>query len=177
MNLRNSASWSVTRVTTSDVPTGDDRRSSYVWGGSVPFRTRNRVAVRIYGRPPEHLVDPVDEAFRHGVLEPFSFVMHFAPVHPENLNEELLDEPMAPENEGCQLFAGRGEPNPHVRLITNQPGLGQRLDHRGGGPRHNSQRCSNLAHGDQRAGVVVGGLRDVDRLEVVLDGLRREHGP
>ena len=49
------------------------------------MRIGNWIAVRIYCRPAEHLVDPFDQPLRDGVFEVFGFVVHFRPAHPHHL--------------------------------------------------------------------------------------------
>ena len=46
------------------------------------------IAVWISFRTAEHLVDAIDEPFRHRVLERFGLVVDLGPTHAENLHEK-----------------------------------------------------------------------------------------
>ncbi len=106
--------------------------------------------MRIRGWPAEHLVDAFDQAVRHRVLEVFGLVVHLGPAHPHHLHQEELDQAVAPQDARRELFAGRGQADAGVRLVTDEARFRQRLDHRRGRPGHDAQRGRQLAHGDQR---------------------------
>ena len=62
--------------------------------------------MRISFRTAEHLVDPFDEAVADDVLELFRFVVDFVPGVAHEPDEEELNQTMAAENEGGELFSG-----------------------------------------------------------------------
>jgi len=69
----------------------------------------------------EHLVDPIDQLFRHGMLEALGFVMHFGPTHPQHLHQEQFDQPVAPQHERRQLLSCVRQSHAHVRLVVHEP--------------------------------------------------------
>ena len=137
---------------------------------------RNRIAVGIDLGASEHLVHPVDQPVGHDVLELFGFLVHFVPSKPHHLHEEQLDQPMAPQDE-------RGQPPPRprqrdarVRLVIHQSRFRQRLHHRRRGAGGDAERRGELSHRQQaRLPAGVAARAEVDGLQVVLDGARRQH--
>ncbi len=66
---------------------------------------RDGIAVGVDGRTSEHLVDPVDQALRDGVLQVFGLVVNLGPAHTQHPHKEQFDQPMAPQDERSELFA------------------------------------------------------------------------
>jgi len=148
-------------------------RSELAALGEALAGARNRIAVRIGRGEPEHCVDALDQPLRDRVLEDLRVGVHLAPVHPHHLDEEELDETVAPHDVRGELEPGLGQPNPRVGLVGDEPGPGQSLDHRGGGSRGHPEGLGDLSRRHPLAGIL--GLLEEDALEVVLDGARR-HG-
>ena len=98
----------------------------------APSGAGDGIAVRIVGRPSQHLVDALDEAFGHDVLELFGFLVHFGPAHAHDLDQKRLDQTVTPQHEARQLLARLRQPHARVRLVLGQPRLGQCLHHRRG---------------------------------------------
>ena len=59
----------------------------------------------VHGRPAEHLVDPFDEPLRYDMLELLGVVVHLVPSESHYSDEEELDQPVTPEDQGGELFA------------------------------------------------------------------------
>ena len=141
-----------------------------------PFGVRNGIPMRIDLGTSEHLVHAIDEAVGDDMLEQFRFVVHFVPAEAHYLHEKQLHETMPPQDAG-------GEPPPRarqrhagIRLVIHQPGFRQRLDHRRRGPRGDGERGGELSHRQQaRLPAGVAARAEVDGLQVVLDGARRQH--
>ena len=74
-----------------------------------------------------------------------------------------------------ELVAGGREAYARVRLVEDEAGIGERLDHRRRRPGHHAECRREVAHGNEIALVGQSRLRVVDRLEVVFDGARRQH--
>ena len=112
-------------------------------------RVGNRVAVRVVRRMTEHLVDPLDQPLGDDVFELLRLVVHFGPAHAHHLHQKELDEPVTPQHETGELFAGRRQPHAAVGLVLGEPRLGERLDHRRGRARRDAERRGDLAHRHQ----------------------------
>ena len=181
MKRRNAASWSTTRDTrsgwlvaqVSSVASSGEWMTPSLSGIGSPCGSTDGMA--------EHRVDALDQPIGHGVLELFGLVVDFVPAHAHDLDEEQLDEPVPAQHGGGELLAGRRQPDAGVRLVEGEAGFGQRLDHRRRRARHDAERRRQLAHRHQVAigrGAVAGqpALAGMDRLQVVFDRARRQHG-
>ena len=104
------------------------------------LRARNRVAMRIDLGPAEHLVHACNQAIRRRVLQLLCLLVHFRPAHTHHLHQEQLDQPVPPEHQRRELFAGRRQSHADIRLVSRQSRIGQRLDHRRRGARHDVHR-------------------------------------
>ena len=94
--------------------------------------------MRINFGPAQHLVDQVDQAIGHGMFEVFSFVVDLRPAHSHHLDEEQLDQAVPSKHERGELLTRTGQPNAGVGLVMGESGLGEGLDHGGGGSRHDA---------------------------------------
>ena len=84
--------------------------------------------------------------------EELGFFVNLAPVDSQHLDQEELDEAMAPEDMGREFSTGVGELDTAVGLVGDEAASGESLDHRGdcagrdgerrGGSRKNAQRFS-----------------------------------
>jgi hypothetical protein len=115
----------------------------------------------------EELVDTLDDPLGDGVLELLGLAVHLAPVEPDDLHQEELDQPVAAQHVGGQLAAGRGEPHAAVGLVAHQAAVGQGLDHRRHRAGGDAETGRDLPHRHQRSGLPV--LLEQDALEVILD--------
>ena len=77
--------------------------------------------MRIDRRTSEHLVDPVDQPIRDGMLEVLGFVVHFGPAHAHHLHQEQLDQAVPAQHQRRELLAGRRQPDAGVGLVRTSP--------------------------------------------------------
>jgi hypothetical protein len=68
------------------------------------FSVGDGITVRVGLRSTEHFVHPIDEPLTDHVLELLGFVVDFVPRIPHDLYEKQLDETMAAQHEGRELF-------------------------------------------------------------------------
>ena len=129
------------------------------------------IAVRIDRGTPQHLVDPIDEPIRDRVLQVLGLVVHFGPAHTHHLHQEQLDQAVAAQDERRELLAGRRQPHPDVRLVTGQPCVSQRLDHRRRRPGDHADRRGELAHRHEGFGVPERNLGLKNGFQVVFNGM------
>ena len=62
--------------------------------------------MRIDRRAAEHLVDAVDQPVGDRVLEVLGFVVDLGPAHAHHLHQKQLDQPVPPQDQRGELFAG-----------------------------------------------------------------------
>jgi len=141
----------------------------------VTVGLRDGIAMRVRFGPPQHLVDALDEAVGHDVLELFGLVVHLVPAEPHHPHEEQLDQPMPPEDQRRKLLARGAEPHAVVGLVFHQAGFGQGLHHGGGRARRHAQSRRQLTHRQEALPLGQVPLAKVDGLQVVLDGAGRKH--
>jgi hypothetical protein len=110
------------------------------------------------------------------VLEFLGFIMDFGPVEAEVADEEKFDEAMAAEDVEGKLVAGGGELDTGARRVMDEAGIGEGFDHGGGGAGRDAERGGHLPHGYQTHVGRERRLPQVDRLDVVLDRARCQHG-
>ena len=127
------------------------------------------------GRTAQHLVDPLDETFRHDVLELFGLVVHFRPAHAHHLDEEQLDEAMPTQDAARELFAAGRQTHPAVGLVLGESRFREGLHHRGRRARRHPERGGDLSHRHQPIAARQSRLALMDGLQVVFDGARRKH--
>ena len=73
----------------------------------VAVGRRDGVAVRVHLGPAEHLVDALDEAVGHDVLQLLRLVVHLVPAEAHHAHQEQLDQPVPAQHQGRQLLARR----------------------------------------------------------------------
>ena len=78
-------------------------------------------------------------------------VVDFGPAHPHDLHQEELDQTVAAQDARGELLAGVRKAHARIGLVTDQPRLRQRLDHRRGGAGNDAQGRGQLAHRDEVA--------------------------
>ncbi len=138
-------------------------------------RVRNRIAVRIDRRPPEHFVDPVDQPIRHGMLQVLRLVVDLGPAHSHDPHEKQFDQAVPAQDQRGELFARSRQPDAGVGLVTHQPRLGQRLHHRGGGSGRDPQSRRELSHRNEGVRRNLHALGLEYGLQIVFDGGGGQH--
>ena len=86
------------------------------------------------------------------------------------LDQEELHDPMTAEDERRELLARRGQADTCIRLVVDEAGFGEHLDHGGGRAWNDAKRRCQLAHRHQMSFVLKSGLRLINGLEIVLNG-------
>ena len=111
----------MTRATVTGVFSGQVSSVSSARCGELPIGRRNRIAVRIELRMPEHLVDALDQPIRDDVLHLLRVVVDLVPVHAHDLHEEQLDQAVTTEHARGEFFAGGRQAHAVVRLVADEP--------------------------------------------------------
>ena len=106
-NRRNLVSWSAMRVTVTGVPMRALQERVVAVRLHRAVGAGDGIAVRIDGGMAEHGVHAVDQAVGHHVLELLGVVVDVGPAHAHDLDQELLDQAMTPQDHGGQLGPGR----------------------------------------------------------------------
>jgi len=147
--------------------TGDE--GDGIAGGHMAGGGGDGVAVGVGAGVAEVFVDALEDFFGDGVFEVVGFVVDFGPVEAEHFDEEEFDEAVAAKDVEGELFAAAGESDAAARFVGDESGVGEGLDHGGGGAGDDVHESGEAAHGD---GVFGGGvlLLEVEVLEVVFDG-------
>ena len=97
-------------------------------------------------RASQHRVDPIDQSIRCGVFETLGLVVHVGPAHAKYLDQEQLDETVAPEHERGKFPSRRAQANPSIGLVVDQARFGERLDHGCRRARNDTKRRRQLPH-------------------------------
>ena len=106
---------------------------------------RDRVAVRVVGRPAEQFVDAVEQPVGHRVLQGVRLVVHLVRGEPDDADQESLQQPVPADHVPGVPGAVRRERRPVVRAL-DEPVLGEPAEHRGHG------RCGDAQMAGQRGG-------------------------
>jgi hypothetical protein len=99
------------------------------------------------GSAQEH-VDFLEDFFGDGVFEVLGLLVDFGPVEAEDFHEEEFDEAVPAEDVEGELLACVGEPDAGAGLVIDEVGLGECLDHGGGGAGGDGHGGGEAAHGD-----------------------------
>lgn len=105
------------------------------------------------------------------MLESLRLGMHFRPIKPNYLHEELLHDAMTPQHIDRQMTTFGGKGDQAILLIFDKPPLGELFDHRSCGAfgdAHHSSQARDGAVTVRSDGFLA---QREDRLEVVLDSL------
>ena len=122
--------------------------------------------MRIVRRVPELLVDLRLELLRERVLEQLRLGVHLVEGEPEPVDEVALEQTVMAQHLERPEAALLGQRDATIGQPLDEPELVEALGHRG------RRRCAD-AHAPRERGrrdALPGGLEDVDRLQVVLDG-------
>ena len=120
---------------------GSNRR--YVAGGGG-----DRIAVGIGRGVFEQGIDAGEEFFGDDVFEFLGFGVDFGPIEADGFDEEEFDEAVAADDVEGELFASGGEAYATARLIGDEAGIGEGLDHGGGGAGHDVNEGGEASHED-----------------------------
>jgi hypothetical protein len=130
--------------------------------------SRHRVAVRAGLRVAQDRGDSLLHLGGHGVLEALGLVVRLPPGVAEDVDEEALDQPVAPHHPVRGGRAGRREAQLLAVVEGQQPIALEAVDHLRDRWRRDAQEFGQ-PRGDHAAVLVA---ERVDRLEVFLDGGR-----
>ena len=139
-------------------------------------RVRNRIAVRVDRGPAEHLVDPVDQPIRHGVLQVFRLVVHLGPAHAHDPDEKQFDQPVPAQDQRGELLARPASAGRRRRArIAPAPTRPASSPSSSPCPGRRPERDASWPIGTRASGASCRALRLENGLEVVLDGGGRQH--
>ena len=80
----------------------------------------------------EQRVHMFEHAFGHRMFEQVGLLVDDGPVHAENLDQKLFDQPVAADHAQRKALAPRGQADAMARRVEDQAGGGERLDHHRG---------------------------------------------
>ena len=111
------------------------------------------------------------------VLEQLRLFVNFVPAEAHDLDEEQLDEPMAPQDECGEPLAGARQRDPGVRLVFTSPDSASVLTIVVAVPGVTPNAAASWPIGSRRGSDPCGaGRTQINGLEIVLDRAGRQHG-